>query len=124
MVWIPYCDAIQPDPAFGIDRCANVIQYEDGLKIDFTLWSVELFERIVASPELPPELDTGNRMLLDKDSLTIALKTATGISYIPRPPTLSAYTNWINDFLSDAPNVAKCLWRDELMPAKWCLDMT
>ena len=28
----------------------------------------------------------------------------------------------INDFLSDAPYVAKCLWRDELLPAKWCLD--
>jgi len=24
--------------------------------------------------------------------------------------------------LSDAPYVAKCLWRDELLPAKWCLD--
>jgi aminoglycoside 6-adenylyltransferase len=29
----------------------------------------------------------------------------------------------INDFLSDAPYVAKYLWRDELLPAKWCLDV-
>jgi aminoglycoside 6-adenylyltransferase len=35
---------------------------------------------------------------------------------------LNAYQLLINDFLSDAPYVAKCLWHDELMPAKWCLD--
>jgi Streptomycin adenylyltransferase len=32
------------------------------------------------------------------------------------------YQTAINDFFSDAPFVAKCLWRDELLPAKWCLD--
>ena len=117
-----YWDAIQPDPVFGMDRCGNVIQYQDGLKIDFTLWPVELFRQIVAAPVLPAELDAGYRVLLDKDSLTIAMKAASGRCYVPSPPTLVDYTLWINDFLSDAPYVAKCLWRDELMPAKWCLD--
>ena len=28
----------------------------------------------------------------------------------------------INDFFSDPPYVAKCLLREELFPAKWCLD--
>src|SRR5690606_23911145 len=28
----------------------------------------------------------------------------------------------IEEFLSDVPYVAKFLWRDELLPAKWCLD--
>ena len=28
----------------------------------------------------------------------------------------------VEDFFSDVPYVAKCLRRDELMPAKWCLD--
>jgi aminoglycoside 6-adenylyltransferase len=32
------------------------------------------------------------------------------------------YQTHINDFLSDEPYVAKCLWRDELFPAKWALD--
>jgi aminoglycoside 6-adenylyltransferase len=41
---------------------------------------------------------------------------------VPTPPTLTTYQTLINDFLSDAPYVAKCLWRDELLPAKWCLD--
>ena len=29
----------------------------------------------------------------------------------------------IEDFFSDVPYVAKCLRRDELMPAKYCLDL-
>ena len=28
----------------------------------------------------------------------------------------------ISDFFSEAPCVAKRLWRDELLPAKWCLE--
>jgi aminoglycoside 6-adenylyltransferase len=28
----------------------------------------------------------------------------------------------VEDFLSTAPHLAKCLWRQELLPAKWCLD--
>jgi aminoglycoside 6-adenylyltransferase len=46
----------------------------------------------------------------------------TGKAYVPAPPSLEAYQLLINDFLSDAPYVAKCLWRDEVLPAKWCLD--
>jgi aminoglycoside 6-adenylyltransferase len=28
----------------------------------------------------------------------------------------------VEDFFSDVPYVAKCLWRGDLLPAKWCLD--
>ena len=61
-------------------------------------------------------------MLLDKDHLTDGMYPPTGRAYIPDPPTVEAFHRWINDFLSDAPYVAKCLWRDDLVPAKWCLD--
>jgi aminoglycoside 6-adenylyltransferase len=32
------------------------------------------------------------------------------------------YQKIVNDFFTDPPYVAKCLLRDELLPAKWCLD--
>ncbi len=121
-VLVVYWDPLHPDPIFGIDHCANVTQYADGLKIDFTLWPVTLFQRIVAAPLLPAELDAGYRVLLDKDRLTATLRSPTGTAYVPTPPSLTTYQTLINDFLSDAPYVAKCLWRDELLPAKWCLD--
>jgi aminoglycoside 6-adenylyltransferase len=107
---------------FGFEQCGNVVQYADGLKIDFTLWPVSLFQQIVAAPVLPDELDAGYRVLLDKDHLTATMRPPTGTAYVPKPPTITTYQTLINDFLSDAPYVAKCLWRDELLPAKWCLD--
>ena len=119
---VVYWDPVYPNPIFGIEQCGNVTQYADGLKIDFTLWPVALFQQIVSVPTLLAELDAGYRVLLDKDGQTIALRSATGMAYVPKPPTLAMYQTLINDFLSDAPYVAKCLWRDELLPAKWCLD--
>ena len=94
----------------------------DGLKIDFTLWPVKLFQHIVAAPALPAELDAGYQVLLDKDDLTTPMHRPTFTAYVPKPPTSTVYQTVINDFLSGAPYVAKCLWRDELLPAKACLD--
>jgi len=121
-VLVVYWDPVYPDPVHGIDMIANVTQYKSGLKIDFTLQPVSLFEKIVTAPALPTELDAGYRVLLDKDGLTKSMLPPTGTGYIPKPPTLATYQLIINDFFSDAPYVAKCLWRDELMPARWCLD--
>jgi aminoglycoside 6-adenylyltransferase len=121
-VLVVYWDPIHPDPVYGIEQCGNVTQYADGLKMDFTLWPVALFQQIVAAPALPAELDAGYRVLLDKDRLTAPMHAPTFAAYVPAPPSLATYQTLINDFLSDAPYVAKCLWRDELLPAKWCLD--
>ena len=58
-VLVVYCDPIYSDPGHGIEMFANVIQYADGLKIDFTLWPVELLQKIVQAPALTAELDAG-----------------------------------------------------------------
>lgn len=121
-VLVAYWDPICLDPDHGIEKVANVIQYEDGLKIDFTLWPVELMRRIVQAPALLAELDAGYIILLDKDHLTDDLQPPTYKAYIPTPPTNDVYQKTIEDFFSDAPYVAKCLLRGELFPAKWCLD--
>ena len=121
-VLVVYWDAVHPNPDFGIEQCGNVTQYADGLKIDFTLWPVALFRQIVAAPVLEAELDAGYRVLLDKDGLTAGMQAPSYSAYVPRPPSRETYLSVINDFLSSAPYVAKCLWRDELLPAKWCLD--
>jgi len=121
-VLVVYWDPIYPDPDYGTDKFGNVIQYSDGLKIDFTLCPMEWLRKIVQAPTLPAELDAGYRVLLDKDHLTGELKPPTYTAYIPVPPTNEAYQKAIEEFFSDVPYVAKCLWRDELLPAKWCLD--
>ena len=121
-VLVVYWDPIYSDPDYGIEKFANVTQYADGLKIDFTLWPVELMRRIVQAPLLQAELDAGYRVLMDKDHLTDDLQPPTYKAYIPTPPTEQVYQKTIEDFLSDAPYVAKCLLRGELFPTKWCLD--
>jgi aminoglycoside 6-adenylyltransferase len=121
-VLVTYWDPIYPDPEHGSPKFGNVIQYTDGLKIDFTLWSVELLQKIVEAPVLQAELDAGYRILLDKDRLTAGLKSPTHKAYLPTPPDKETYQRTIEEFLSDAPYVAKCLRRGELLPVKWALD--
>ncbi len=121
-VLVVYWDPIDPEPAYGLEQTGNVTQYADGLKIDFRLWPVALAERIAQAPALPVDLDVGYTVLVDKDHLTAGMRPPTYRAYIPSRPTEDTYQTVIQDFFSDAPYVAKCLWRDELLPAKWCLD--
>ncbi len=120
-VLVVYWDPIYPAD-FGTEKFGNVTQYSDGLKIDFTLCPMEWLRKILQAPALPAELDAGYRVLLDKDTLTRGMKPPTYTAYIPVQPTNDVYQKIIEEFFSDAPYVAKCLWRDELLPAKWCLD--
>jgi aminoglycoside 6-adenylyltransferase len=122
-VLVAYWDPIHPDPAHGIEQTGNVVQYADGLRIDFSLWPVALLRRIARATVLPDELDAGYTVLLDKDRLTVGMRPPTYEAYVPDRPDEETYLRVVNDFFSDAPYVAKCMWRDELLPAKWCLDV-
>jgi aminoglycoside 6-adenylyltransferase len=115
-----YWDPIETED--GYLKSANVTQYESGLRIDFTLWSVELLQRVAAAPQLPPEFDAGYRVLLDKDDLTRLLKPATYRGYLPTPPTDVEYQTLIESFFLDAIAVATLLWRDDVLAAKHVLD--
>ncbi len=106
----------------GLETSGYVTQYEDGLKIDFTLWTVEHLRRVVAADSLPDEFDAGYRILLDKDNLTNGLKPPTYKAYIPTPPTDAAYQATIESFFLDTCYVAKFLWRDDIIAAKHLLD--
>jgi aminoglycoside 6-adenylyltransferase len=121
-VLVAYWDPVHPAPGYGGETFGNVIQYADGLKIDFTVWPAALLRQIAAAPELPAELDAGYSLLLDKDGLAAGLPAPTYQAYVPAPPGEAEYERWIEEFLSDVPYVAKFLWRGELLPAKWCLD--
>ena len=121
-VLVVYWDPIGPHSVTGIPQVSNVTQFTSGLKIDFTLWSIEQMRRIVTAPTLNPGLDAGYRVLLDKDQLTAGMPGPTWRAYIPVRPDEATYQTLVNDFFSDVPYVAKCLLRDELLPAKWCLD--
>lgn len=109
-------------PVNGVERSAYVVQYEDGLKIDFNLWPVALLHEVAANPNLPAEFDAGYEVLLDKDGLTTELKAPTYKAYIPTPPSETSYLELLEGFFLDTTYVAKYLWRDDLMAAKHILD--
>lgn len=115
-----YRDPITPDGDF--EMVGYIVQFEDGLKIDFCVWPVGLLRRIVHEPELPTELDAGYVVLLDKDDLTADLKPPTYKGYAPVPPTEAHYHDVIESFFLDTGYVAKYLWRDDMMAAKHILD--
>jgi aminoglycoside 6-adenylyltransferase len=121
-VLVMYWNPIDAEGDYGIEKTGNVTQFADGLKIDFSLWPVDLAHRVAQAPELPAGLDAGYTVLVDKDHVTDGMRPPTYRAYIPPRPTENTYLTAIQDFFSDAPYVAKCLWRDERLPAKWCLD--
>ncbi|HKH10700.1 MAG TPA: aminoglycoside 6-adenylyltransferase [Rubrobacter sp.] len=121
-VLVAYWDPVYPEHDHGIEQTGNVTQYADGLKIDFRLWPIVLARRIAQSPVLLADLDVGYAVLLDKDGLFDEMRPPRYGAYVPARPDEETYLTHVNDFISDAPYVAKCLWRDELLPAKWCLE--
>lgn len=121
-VLVTYWDPIYTDPGTGLDIFGNVVQYENGLRIDFTLWPLEQLRHIVANEQLTPDLDLGYAVLVDKDGLTTGLRAPGRTAFAPQRPDAAEFARFVEEFYSDAPFVAKCLLRAELLPAKWALD--
>ncbi len=106
----------------GCRACGNVVQFESGLKIDFSLWEVEALRRITAASRLPDEFDAGYRVLLDKDGLTAGLQPPSYKAFIPVPPDESVYLEYAECILLEAIYVAKLLRRDDRMAAQFVLN--
>lgn len=121
-VLVTYWDPIHKSRETDVEIFANVVQYESGLRIDFTLWPIEQARKVAEQEYLPAYLDVGYVILLDKDRLTDRFRPPTHTAYIPKSPTKAEFDEVVEEFYSDVPHVAKCLLRDELMPAKWGLD--
>ncbi len=117
--------AMYRDPMYeedGVQWSGNVVQFEEGLKVDFTLWPVEKVRRLAKAERLPVAIDAGYQVLLDKDRLTEGIKSPSYHGYIPKPPTEERYREEIANFFLCATYVAKYLLRDDVMAAKFLLD--
>lgn len=121
-VLVAYWDPLRVDSSTGGEEVNSVVNYTDGLKIDFSLWSHQAFTDITAGPDPHPELDAGYRVLVDKDGLTADLPAPSFNAYIPVRPDEATYLRLITDFLIGVPYVAKSLLRGEFLPARWVLD--
>ncbi len=64
----------------------------------------------------------GYRVLLDKDRRTAGWKPPSYQAFLPARPTEAQHQALVQEFWWGTTYVAKSLWRDELVFAKWMLD--
>jgi aminoglycoside 6-adenylyltransferase len=100
----------------------RLVLYEDGTKIDYMVCPAALLPAISTLPRLPDNFDVGYRVLLDKDDLTRDLPPPTFTAHIPTPPSAAEYQALIAEFWWETGYVAKNLWRDELVAARYSFD--
>jgi aminoglycoside 6-adenylyltransferase len=103
---------------FGVVTYFRGVVYDNGVKIDYTIWPRDVLQTIEQRGELPNTLDAGYRVLLDKDGITDSLPPPTYTSYIPAKPSGEEYLALIEEFWFDTTYVAKALHRGELFFAK------
>ena len=106
----------------GVRTFFRGVVYEDAVKIDWMIWPDEVLQRVAQADELIEDLDVGYRVLVDKDGSTTAWKPASYRAHIPKPPTAEEYRALVEEFWWSATYVAKSLWRDDLVIAKFALD--
>jgi aminoglycoside 6-adenylyltransferase len=107
----------------GIDTHTRLVIYADGVKVDFVLWPPSALERFIARGILPHLLDVGYRVLADKIGVGPRLPPATHSAHIPARPSGEAYAALVNEFWWETSYIAKNIARDELLPARYSLDV-
>lgn len=107
---------------YGLTTFFRGVVYQDYVKIDYSIWPVELLEHVAASASLPDQLDVGYRVLLDKGQQTTGWKPPSYQAHIPTRPVEAEYQALVEEFWWSTTYVAKSLWRDDLVFARWVLD--
>lgn len=100
----------------------RMVIYKDYIRIDFRIYSVKDFKQIITQAKLSKNLDNGYEILVDKDEITLNLKTPAYDVFIIKKPSKEEFLATLADFWWDTTYVAKSLWRDEIFYAKYVLD--
>lgn len=98
------------------------VVYDDGLKVDWTLWPVGVAE-LVAEHGLSDDLDVGHRVLLDKDGVTARWPEPTQRAHIPMRPTEAEYLALVEEFWWSATYAAKARARGERFFERFVLEI-
>lgn len=107
-------EAMEDPPPVNDGHFAYLMQFADGNRIDLTLFP------LARLPEF--ERESLSSMLLDKDGIFGPLPPPSDSDYLPKPPTAKAFSDCCNEFWWVSCYVAKGLWREEIISAKYLLD--
>ena len=101
-------------PPVSDGRFAYLMQFADGNRIDLTLFPVARLSEF--------RRESFSLLLLDKDDLFETFPAPNQSDFLPRPPDDRAYYDCCNEFWWVCTYVAKGLWREEIVYAKYMLD--
>ncbi len=107
-------DEMADPPPSDDDSFVYLMQFADGNRIDLTLYPLA---KLTAR-----EQDGLSVLLLDKDGIIEPFAPSNESDYLPKPPTAKAFADCCNEFWWVCPYVAKGLWRQEILYAKYMLD--
>jgi aminoglycoside 6-adenylyltransferase len=125
--WLPWYDKPlvqwgEEVESRGLTQLARLVLYEDGTKVDHTIWPVERLKLEVESERLSDLLDVGYRVIVDKDGQASKLEAPTYTAHIPSRPTEGEYRALVEEFWWESTYVVKNLWRDELFNRKYSFE--
>ena len=107
-------DAMGDPPPLNDGRFAYLMQFTDGNRIDLTLFPVSNLHEL--------RRDSLSLLLLDKDGVVEPFPAPSESDYLPKPPNAKAFSDCCNEFWWVCTYVAKGLWREEIVYAKFMLD--
>lgn len=107
-------EAMQDPPPQNDGSFAYLMQFTDGNRIDLGLFPIAKLNELGK--------DSLSLLLLDKDRLLQPFPPPNDSDYLPRPPTAKAFADCCNEFWWVCPYVAKGLWREEIIYAKYVFD--
>jgi aminoglycoside 6-adenylyltransferase len=100
----------------------RLVQYADGTRIDFSLFTADMLRVIAYLPELPPWIDAGYQVLYDPGNVTGSMVPPFGRGYAGRPPEREQVQADIEEFWWEALVVSKELVRGEPLAAGYCAE--
>ena len=107
-------EAMRDPPPTNNGRFSYLMQFTDGNRIDLTLFPVAKLEQF--------HRDSLSLLLLDKDGIFQRFPAPSESDYLPGPPTAKAFSDCCNEFWWVCLYVAKGLWREEILYARYMLD--
>lgn len=95
----------------------RLVIYEGGVKVDYSLWNVNLIEQLINSNN-SKKFTTGYKVILDKDGLLKNLPQPSSKFRVSQKPSEEEFIFTIKEFWFESYHVAKYLKREDLWMVK------
>lgn len=102
-------------------RWMRMVYFQDGTKMDICLGYLDDLRETAKADSLPDGYDIGYEILLDKDGVTQGINPPTYNAFILKPPSEPQYLSRIESFWMETTYLAKFLWRNDIVGAKFML---